>query len=60
MLIGYGTSSAQRKTSRRRKPRSGVASAAVQAPAEAVRVINPLVRKLARDNALDKIGRAHV
>lgn len=53
VLIGYGTSSAQRKTSRRRKPRSGVASAAVQAPAEAVRVINPLVRKLARDNALD-------
>lgn len=53
VLIGYGTSSAQRKTSRRRKPRSEVASAAVQAPAEAVRVINPLVRKLARDNALD-------
>ncbi|MGH3654489.1 dihydrolipoamide acetyltransferase family protein [Glutamicibacter sp.] len=53
VLIGYGTSSAQSKTSRRRKPRGGVAAAAAQAPAEAVRVINPLVRKLARDNALD-------
>ncbi|MEF9873499.1 MAG: dihydrolipoamide acetyltransferase family protein [Glutamicibacter sp.] len=53
VLIGYGTSSAQRKTSRRRKPRGGVAAPAAQAPAEAARVINPLVRKLARDNALD-------
>jgi len=55
VLIGYGTGSAQRKTSRRRKPRTaaGGARAAVQEPSEAVRVINPLVRKLARENSLD-------
>ncbi len=55
VLIGYGTGSAQRKTSRRRKPRGVGAGAAlaVQESSEAVRVINPLVRKLARENALD-------
>lgn len=53
VLIGYGTSNAKRKSSRRRKPRVGVAASAAHAPSEAVRVINPLVRKLARDNALD-------
>jgi len=55
VLIGYGTGSAQRKTSRRRKPRGQGAGAAatVQSPVEAVRVINPLVRKLAREHAVD-------
>ncbi|UYQ76667.1 2-oxo acid dehydrogenase subunit E2 [Glutamicibacter sp. JL.03c] len=55
VLIGYGTGSAQRKASRRRKPRGMGAGAAlaVQESSEAVRVINPLVRKLARENALD-------
>ena len=55
VLIGYGTGSAQRKTSRRRKPRAMGAgdSVAVQEAREAVRVINPLVRKLARENSLD-------
>lgn len=55
VLIGYGTGSAQHKTSRRRKPRgmgAGVALAG-QESSEAVRVINPLVRKLARENDLD-------
>ncbi|TAP27962.1 dihydrolipoamide acetyltransferase family protein [Arthrobacter sp. S41] len=55
VLIGYGTGSAQRKTSRRRKPRGLGASgaSATKASAEAVRVVNPLVRKLARENSLD-------
>lgn len=54
VLIGYGTGAAQRKSSRRRKPRGGAPGAAeAHTPAEAVRVINPLVRKLARDNSLD-------
>ena len=54
VLIGYGTST-KKATSRRRRPRTGAApaAAAVKAPAEAVKVINPLVRKLARENGID-------
>ncbi|GAA1404364.1 dihydrolipoamide acetyltransferase component of pyruvate dehydrogenase complex [Glutamicibacter uratoxydans] len=54
VLIGYGTSAAK-KTSRRRRPRAGITTAAAssETSTQAVRVINPLVRKLARENNID-------
>ncbi|WP_313813610.1 dihydrolipoamide acetyltransferase family protein [Glutamicibacter sp.] len=54
VLIGYGTSAAK-KTSRRRRPRTGITTAASssETSTRAVRVINPLVRKLAREHSID-------
>lgn len=54
VLIGYGTGSAKPSTSRRRRPRAGVTAAqSSETTTTAVRVINPLVRKLAREHSVD-------
>ncbi len=55
VLIGYGTGASKPSTSRRRRPRAGITTAAAssETSTQAVRVINPLVRKLARENSID-------
>lgn len=53
VLIGYGTSSTERTGSRRRRPRKGTAPATGSSSGtQAVRVINPIVRKLAREHGI--------
>lgn len=55
VLIGYGTGGAKTNTSRRRRPRAGIttASASSETTTVATKVINPLVRKLAKENSVD-------
>lgn len=55
VLIGYGTGGAKTNTSRRRRPRTGIttASASSETTTVATKVINPLVRKLAKENSVD-------
>ncbi|MGP9650032.1 dihydrolipoamide acetyltransferase family protein [Glutamicibacter sp. AOP38-B1-38] len=55
VLIGYGTGAAKTGASRRRRPRNGITTAAASSETTSVatRVINPLVRKLARENSVD-------
>lgn len=58
VLIGYGTGHEGERPSRRRRAarraeESGPAGAGADAEAEAVRVISPLVRKLAREHGVD-------
>ena len=55
VLIGYGTGAAKANTSRRRRPRTGIttASASSETTTVATKVINPLVRKLAKENSVD-------
>lgn len=55
VLIGYGTGGAKTNTSRRRRPRTGITTAAASSETTSVatKVINPLVRKLAKDNSVD-------
>jgi len=59
VLIGYGTS-AHPGSARRRRPRSGARPATPPAaepgPRGPIRVISPLVRKIARDNGIDLRG----
>ncbi|WP_404286363.1 dihydrolipoamide acetyltransferase family protein [Glutamicibacter arilaitensis] len=55
VLIGYGTGASKSSASRRRRPRNGITTAAASSETTSVatRVINPLVRKLARENSVD-------
>ncbi|MFJ2621576.1 dihydrolipoamide acetyltransferase family protein [Glutamicibacter sp. NPDC087344] len=55
VLIGYGTGASKPSSSRRRRPRSGITTAAAssETSTQAVRVINPLVRKLAKEHSID-------
>lgn len=54
VLIGYGTGAAKSTGSRRRRPRAGsVITTPGPANEQAPLVINPIVRKLARDHGID-------